>query len=194
MHKLNAHSALETAAGQGQRAHHTAGNVVIEEVQVGGMIRLQGDGSDAAFCAAAQSVLGLALPGPGETAQGNDITLYWLTPDEWLIVCTAEQEAELVQALLSLTSPKGCRATAMADSRVVVHAYGSGVLDLLAQGCTLDFNSPLLAPGRCAVTRFAQVPTLIRRETEQHFELMVDRSVALYVWDWLVESLRDQRL
>ncbi len=194
MHKLKAHSALESIAGQGQRARHAAGSVVIEEVQVGGMIRLQADGSDGVFCAAAQSVLGLALPGPGETAQGSGITLYWLTPNEWLVVCTAEQEAELVQALSSLISPKGCRATAMADSRLVLHVHGDGVIDLLSQGCTLDFDSDVMAVGRCAVTRFAQVATLLHRQAEFHFELMVDRSIALYCWDWLVESIRDQRV
>ena len=193
MLNLQKHSALESVAGAGQLARHSAGNVVIEEVQVGGMIRLQGDGSDGAFCDSAQAVLGVALPAPCETAVGNDITLYWLTPNEWLIVCGAEQEASLVQALSSLTSPKGCRATAMADSRLVLHAHGSGVLDLLSQGCTLDFDSEALAPGRCAVTRFAQVATLISRKAEHHFELMVDRSMAMYCWDWLVESLRDQR-
>ena len=52
-----------------------------------GIINLRGLLGDAAFVAAIDSALGVALPtAPKQSVYAQDAAVFWLSPDEWLLV------------------------------------------------------------------------------------------------------------
>ena len=61
--------------------------VVLTERPFLGYVNLRGDAGDAPFLAAVEGVLDMGLPvDPNTIAEGEDITVCWMGPDEWLLV------------------------------------------------------------------------------------------------------------
>jgi sarcosine oxidase subunit gamma len=76
----------------------------------------------------------------------------------------------------------------VSDSLVTLWIEGASAPALLARGCGLDLSVGAFGSQACARTRLAQLPVLIRRATPERFECVVDRSVAQWLYDWLVDS------
>ena len=63
---------------------------------------------------------------------------------------------------------------------------GPRAIEILARGCGLDFET--LADDACLRTRFAQLPVVLRRAAADRYELIVDRAVVKYLFDWLQDA------
>ncbi|MEO8345633.1 MAG: sarcosine oxidase subunit gamma family protein [Betaproteobacteria bacterium] len=155
-----------------------------------GHINLRGRVDDPHFAHAVASVIGANVPEkPNTVRQGTDNTAYWLGPDEWLIITPGEQEAAVARDLRTALS--GCIAavTEVSGGQTVIALGGKSVRDLLAKGCPLDLHPRAFDVGRCAQSRLAKAPILIRQvDTIPSFEIIVRRSFASYLWCWLLDA------
>lgn len=150
-------------------------------------LNLRGDPGDAGFLAAAEGVLGCALPlAPNTFHEANGVRSYWLGPDEWLVVAAGEDEDELADALRAAFAGRHTAVTAVGHGQTMIVVGGLGARRLLAQGCPLDLHERSFGVGRCAQSHLVKAGvTLAQVSAEPVFELIVRRSFADYVWRWL---------
>ena len=72
----------------------------IREIAFQGFLNLRGKSENADFLAAVKKVLSCSLPIEANTVVvSGDYKIYWLGPDEWLVITPTEQQAKL-QAFL----------------------------------------------------------------------------------------------
>jgi sarcosine oxidase subunit gamma len=161
-----------------------------------GHINLRGDPHDPRFVAAVRDVVGVAPPMTPNTvteAEGN--TVYWLGPDEWLIVTPGDRRAAVESELGDALKDLCAAVTDVSGGQTVVVVHGEHVRQLLAKGCPLDLHPRAFDIGRCAQTHLAKVPILIRHlDRRSHFEIVVRRSFADYFWRWLEDAAAEYGL
>lgn len=154
-----------------------------------GHLNLRGDPGDAGFLEAVERVLGVGLPLTPNTAAGSDeLTVYWLCPDEWLIVTGADRQTALEGELRQALGEHHVAITDVSGGQTVLRLGGPRLRDLLAKGCSLDLHPRQFRPGQCAQTLYAKAPVLLRAVDAGTFELVVRRSFADYLWQWLEDA------
>lgn len=155
-----------------------------------GHINLRGDADNAQFVAAVADVVGTVLPiAPNTVAHGGANVVYWLGPNEWLIVTPTESEAAIARELRAALAGLFAAVTEVSGGQTVVALRGGAVRDLLAKGCPLDLHPRVFGVDRCAQSHLAKAPILIRQVDEvPSFEVIVRRSFADYLWIWLEDA------
>jgi len=170
--------------------------VIARERAFLGHINLRGDSQDPRFVAVVSGVLGCGLPIVANTvseAPGN--TVYWLGPNEWLIVTTGERTAAVESELRTALAGHFVAVTDVSGGQTVVLLRGGAIRDVLAKGCPLDLHLRAFGAGRCAQSHLAKVPILLRQvDDEPSFEIIVRRSFADYFWLWLEDAAAEYDL
>ena len=161
-----------------------------------GHINVRGDAADARFVAAVSAVVGTAVPiAPNTVARGGDNIVYWLGPDEWLIVTPAEREDAISRELRAALAGLFVAVTEIGGGQTVITLRGDAVRELLAKGCPLDLHARAFGVDRCAQSHLAKAPILIRQVDEMpSFEIVVRRSFADYLWTWLEDAATEYQL
>jgi len=61
-----------------------------------------------------------------------------------------------------------------------------------AKGCPLDLHPRVFEPGCCAQSRLARtLVTIVQIDASPRYELIVRRSFADYLWQWLHDACRN---
>jgi len=124
----------------------------------------------------------------GATAAGA-MRVLCTGPGDWLITSQAHSAASLRVHLEPGLSEQGLVLVDLTDGLAVFETRGAAARDVLSKGCGLDFHPRSFPPGRCARTRFAQVPVVIDYlEESSCFELYVPRSYGSYLHAWLSDA------
>jgi sarcosine oxidase subunit gamma len=170
--------APEAAAGAG---------LIVREEPFLGHLNLRGKAEDPHFAGAISGVIGDGLPiVPNTLTELNATTMYWLGPDEWLIVTPDESRKRIEADLRRALKGQPFALTDVSGGQTALHLHGSRVRDVLAKGCPIDFHPRVFGIGQCAQSHLGKAPILIGQIEEQpYFELIVRRSFAEYVWTWL---------
>ena len=162
----------------------------IREVPFLGYLNLRGRSSDTAFLAAVLKVLGCEPPIEANTmVESGDHRIYWLGPDEWLIVTSTGQQGR-VQAELKVAL-EGVYSSLVDNSSglTMVEISGDNAADLLASACPFDLHPRAFKPGQCAQTRLAKAGmTIAPMRGGSGFELVIRRSFADYLLLWLQDA------
>src|SRR5262249_2699720 len=113
---------------------------------------------------------------PGFPVEPNTTAgdVLWLGPDEWLVVGGRESDY-----------PNAAAAVDVSAGRVCLELAGDDVEDVLAQGCSLDLDPSVFAPGRCAQTLLAKAQVILHRTEPDTFRVFVRPSFAPYLRAWL---------
>ena len=121
-----------------------------------------------------------ALPALGRSGGTSEARMLAIGPDVFLLVAQSPPAADLAQAFTA--------AVDLSDGWTRLVVTGAYAPDLLAAGCALDLHPRAFPPGACAVTGLAGMRTVVWRSADDRFDLMVGRSYARSMWDWLIES------
>lgn len=161
-----------------------------------GHVNLRGDADDARFVAAVASVVHAALPTtPNTVTHGDDNVVYWLGPDEWLIVTPTEREDAIARELRAALAGLFVAITEIGGGQTVITLRGHAVRELLAKGSPLDLHPRVFGVDRCAQSHLAKAPILIRQVDDvPSFEIVVRRSFADYLWLWLEDAASEYAL
>ena len=122
--------------------------------------------------------------------------MYWLGPDEWLIV-TPDDRRDSHRAPVARRRSRSCTVaiTDVSGGQTALHLHGRHVRDVLAKGCPIDFHPRVFGIGQCAQSHLGKAPVLIGQIEEQpYFELIVRRSFADYLWTWLESAAEEYGL
>ena len=167
--------------------------VILTERPFLGYVNLRGDAGDALFLAAVEGLLSVALPlEPNTIAQGEDFTICWMGPDEWLLILPPGAQTRAVAALREALGEHHASAVDTTGGYTLVNVAGARRRKLLAKGCTLDLHPRSVSPGQCAQTNLGKAGVLLipRGDTSdsQSFDVIVRRSFADYLGIWLRHS------
>lgn len=155
-------------------------------------INLRGDPDDPSFITAINSALGQELPDTPNTVSSEEFRIYWLGPDEWLVVTRATATLDLTARLRESLSGQHASVTDVTGGQIAMQLSGSGVRDTLAKGCPLDFHPYVFKIGYCAQSGLAKANVLIGLVDDQpSWEIIVRRSFAEYLVLWLRHAARE---
>jgi sarcosine oxidase subunit gamma len=175
--------------GLAARATRAPGNagVIVRERAFLGHLNLRGSAQDAIFVGTVSDVLGDGLPlVPNTVTDVRGLTMYWLGPDEWLLVTPDERKAAVESALRNALASVRSAVTDVSGGQTLLQLHGRHARDVLAKGCPIDLHPRAFSIGQCAQSHLAKAPILIGQiETQPCFELIFRRSFADYLWTWL---------
>lgn len=144
---------------------------------------------DEEFVRACEDVLGQPLPLEPNTFSGDTERVYWLGPDEWLVVGNAARVEELAEKLEQTLAGRHAAINRLNGGQIALHLSGEPVRNLFAKGCTLDFHPREFRPGHCAQSGLAKANVLFGcLDEDGSFELVVRRSFADYLLRWLCHA------
>ena len=173
----------------GARATHASGRagVIAREHAFLGHLNLRGNARQPRFVGAVSDVLGDGLPiGANTVTDVQGITMYWLGPDEWLIVTPGERRAGIEGELRKVLAGLRVAVTDVSGGQTVLQLHGAHVRDVLAKGCSIDLHPRAFSIGQCAQSHLGKALILIGQiENQPYFELIFRRSFADYLWTWL---------
>ena len=162
----------------------------IREVPVLGFLNLRGKANNTGIQAATLNLLGCELPVEANTMiESGDNRIYWLGPDEWLIVTPTGQQAKLADDLRAAL--KGVFSSVVDNSSglTMLEISGDNAASLLATDCPLDLHPRVFKPGQCAQTRLAKAGmTIAPMRKDNGFEVIIRRSFADYIGLWLQDA------
>jgi heterotetrameric sarcosine oxidase gamma subunit len=187
-------SALQQA-GLGETEFRSP-NLHLQEVQNACLMRIRS--LQAESLAATLWAAGMEIPVSTNQSSGNEPRWMCLRPGDWLVLSETLSAGELQEKLRVVSSDGNAAAHGTikdaSDGLAVVRLSGAAAPWLLAKLSGLDFLGAVGSPQHCARTRMGQVAVVVSHypvrpdAAEFAYDLMVDRSIARYLWDLLLLS------
>jgi sarcosine oxidase, subunit gamma len=187
-------SPLALPAESGREAPASA-SAVLRERPFLGKIMLQLDPRDDRLAATAGLVLGFPLPARGcVTGDGNFSTLR-LSPQAHLIVTPVNEQYESMARLKKALAGGPAAVSDVSSGYATFRISGPAAAELLYRGCPVSLEPPDFAPGNCLTTSFGKLTVVIHCVgVAEGIDLYVQRSLALSLWNGLVEAGCDSKL
>jgi sarcosine oxidase subunit gamma len=160
-----------------------------------GYLNLRGAAASEEFLAAVSKVTALALPVIPNTVVSATNDIYWLGPDEWLLLGDNEDVSRLSMALTSAVSAMHAAVNDLSGAYVTYRLSGDNAQLLLAKGCTIDLEGSAFGYGACAQTSLGKANVILRPlQDKRGYDVIVRRSFSDYVWQWLLRAGREHKI
>lgn len=166
----------------------------MSEVDDVAMIDLRGKMDDAAFMKNVSAILGTDLPTvPRTSVKQGDVTVLWLSVDQWLITAPLKAKQKLMAGLTGKLKRNTCLVCDVSDARTVIRLTGEQVREVLIKGTSVDVSLPEFTPGTVRRLLFAEVGALCHFVDHEPdvVDLYVFRSYGNYVWEWLLQTAHE---
>ena len=149
-------------------------------------IGLRGNQHNAPFMSASKQALGIALPTQACTLEHATWGyVCWLSPDEWLAICSRTQAAKLQAALEAALDGVHSQVVDNSGGFTSVLIQGKNAQDALSH-CTV-YALQTLTAGKVVGTTFGKVSCYLHKQDES-YKLIFRRSFADYIWRYLERS------
>ena len=117
--------------------------------------------------------------------------ILWTGPDDWMIVDERDEAPDLLAALEKAFAAHHAAVLDVSGNRVRFLLSGREARGLMNRACALDLDPPHFATGHCAGTLVARTQAFVMQVDDvPSYELLVRRSFAAYLADWLVTAAR----
>lgn len=155
-----------------------------------GHLNLRGNPEDETFVDTCTRVLGTELPTiPNTVTEGASQVVAWLGPNEWLVMTEPDVQGHIAAELREMLGDTHSAVTDVSGGQTVIALHGDHAADVLAKGSPLDLHPRVFGAGQCAQTVVAKSAGFIRViEPGTAFEIVVRRSFADYLWQWLRDA------
>ena len=152
-----------------------------------GHVNLRGDGTDEAFQAGVESVVGTRAPiEPNTVSRVGDTLIAWLGPDEWLVISPPDIKDGLSAKLEETLTGLHVSVNDISGGQTIIRLRGTHARDLLSKGCPLDLHPRVFGAGQCAQSHIAKSNALIIQVDDRPtYDVIVRRSFADYLARWL---------
>ena len=184
-----------SSLGEGQRRRPGSDSgpgvgvrVSSRELPLSGALALRLDPRNTAAMESAGRVFGAALPGPNAWLACETAQVLSQAYDEWLILTPNGRQDALAASLRHALADAHFAITDVSDLRAGFEVHGERARDLLQKGTAVDLHPRVFGAGACTTTALARVRVTIRATGAQAYELLVERSYAAYLWDWLTDA------
>lgn len=163
------------------------GAVKLTELGLRGHIVLRGKLTNADFTQAVEQVLGVSLPGILSFTTNGNISIRWISPDEWLVVVPGETTFEVEQALINAVNGN-CAIVNVSGGQTVLVLEGENARKVLQKTVPYDVHDRNFPIGKVVTSAFSKTQAIISRTGESQWELVIRRSFSDYAWLWLQDS------
>ena len=138
---------------------------------------------------------GLAFPREANRFATVETTkILWVGPDDWMIVDERDEAPDLLAELESAFAGYDAAVIDVSGNRARFRVSGSDARALMNRACALDLDPPHFAAGHCAGTLVARAQAFVMQiDDAPSYELLVRRSFAPYLADWLVTAAQGLR-
>ena len=166
--------------------------LTLQRVSDIGYLNIRGDSNDDSFVNAISDICGVELPRQPNTVSVGTNTMYWLGPNEWLLATQESDAGKIAAKLLKSLKKQHVAINDLSGGQVSYRLKGDAAATLLAKGCTLDLHPSVFGPGQCAQSGLAKSAVLLTPLADgSGYEVVVRRSFADYLWQWLLRAGRD---
>ena len=162
--------------------------VTLEELPGMSHLILRGNSGNAAFVDGVSAALGIALPcKPCTCTHNKSLRVAWQSPDEWLIIAEPGQATKIETTLRHHLSGHFA-VTDISGGQTLVLLSGSNAENVLKKSTLFDVHIDYFPTGSAVGVTFGKSQVFLRRTGEHSFELIVRRSFADYLWQWLLDT------
>lgn len=171
--------------------------VALSEVAGLAMIDLRLAPGDEEGKDAAGKAIGVPLPAkPRSSASKGNITVLWLSVDQWLVTLPIARRSALFNRLNKALSGSFALVVDVSDARAVIRLQGDGAREVLMKGGCPDLTRPGFEVGSVRRMLFAEIAAMCHFVDKQPetLDLYVFRSYADYAWEWLVQTAHPNAL
>lgn len=158
--------------------------VTLTERELTGLLTLRAGSSLPSLRQALRDVAGMELAERLQSTNSDTGCLRWMAPDEWLLSCSIEQAFNIETRLRDAANGHPGIVNVSAGY-TLLDLNGADVLDALKKSTAYDVHPRNLPPGKVVNTTFAKTQVTLCCQSESHYELIVRRSFARYLWLWL---------
>ncbi|MBS98315.1 MAG: sarcosine oxidase subunit gamma family protein [Oceanospirillaceae bacterium] len=184
------HAEMDKLAARNPRA----GGVLLRELKLLGHLTLRGSQDNQSFMSGCEAVLGVALPTqPLTSVEKGSVSVRWISPDEWLVVLPGDQAFEVERGLRAAIEGH-YSVVNVSGGQTILELSGPNAIDVLKKSTALDVHPSQFPVGKVAGSVFAKSTALVRRSSEDTWELVIRRSFADYLWLWLQDASREYGL
>ena len=160
-----------------------------------GKINLRGKSNDKEFMKNVGSILDLVLPiEPNVKVSNNNISIIWLSPNEWLIEFPIVETEKMLTLLKSILNPQKTAVTDVSFNRTVLRLEGDHVFNLLSKYLVINLEEVLKNNYSVAQTIFIKIPVLLVRNNRDDeitsIDIHLNRSHAKYVYELLIDGCK----
>lgn len=135
--------------------------------------------------------LGLNLPGQPQGLSfdtSGERSLQWLSPDEWLLIVPGGEAFELENRLRARLGDAHYSIVNVSGGQTLLELEGNAVRELLMKTVIYDVHPHSFPVGKGVTTVFAKATAIVRRPSEERWELVIRRSFADYCYRWLLDA------
>lgn len=154
-----------------------------------GFIHLRGLANDQAFLQAVRATVGGDLPTePKGCTLAEKGAIMWLSPDEWLILCSYANKHSLLTELQTALSSVFAQVVDNSGGFMMLRLHGSEAETALRH--LTPYNVQSIAVGQCVQTFMKKTTVIINKVGENDFAVVFRRSFADYLWRVLQKTAR----
>jgi len=159
------------------------GGLQLDILPLSGLVNLRGG---AEILPVITEQLGQKLPVVANTMSFGEHVVYWLSPDEWVILSKTHDAVSLVRKLRDALSGSHASVTDISGGYAILRLSGITALNLLSKGCTLDLcPTNGFVRGSCAQSGLAKTNVILGCiEESTCYEVLVRRSFSDYLTRW----------
>ena len=156
-------------------------------------VNLRGDGTDEAFQAGVERVVGARSPiEPNTVSRVGEAAIVWLGPDEWLVISPPDIQDGLPAKLEEALSGLHVSVNDISSGQTIMRLRGARARDVLSKGCPLDLHPRAFGVGQCAQSHIAKSNALIIQiDDTPTYDVIVRRSFADYLARWFSHAGRE---
>ena len=181
-------SALANTSIQRLSSTSSDGALILTEQPLLGYLTLRVDQPNDVFQQAVTAVLGVPLPTqPLSSAESGIARVYWISPNEWQIVVEGSQTYTIEKGLREVLNGHYALVN-ISGGQTLLRLSGSNAIKVLMKSVAYDVHINNFPIGKVVTTTFARTQVLLKRVAEEQFELIIRRSFADYIYDWLLQA------
>ncbi|AJY48929.1 sarcosine oxidase subunit gamma [Halomonas sp. KO116] len=136
-------------------------------------------------------VLGFGLPGRPNCLtrdESGERSIQWLSPDEWLLIVPGGEEFTLEAKLREALGNAHYAIVNVSGGQTLIELEGEMARELLMKSTPYDVHLEAFPVGKGVTTVFAKANLILRRPTEECWELVLRRSFADYCYRWILDA------
>ena len=168
-------------------------SVHVQELKLLGHLVIRANPDDESINAAVKSVIGVGLPSTLQSAHSEDKTIYWISPDEWLLVCPGDVAFDLEKELRSAVNGHFAIVN-VSGGQTVLTLSGKNAREVLMKSTPYDVSDQNFPVGKVVTSSLAKSQAIICRKSDTTWELVIRRTFADYLWLWLQRSIEEYGL
>ncbi|MEO0486709.1 MAG: sarcosine oxidase subunit gamma [Pseudomonadota bacterium] len=177
-----------TALGGREARTDTHGPVTLTEVTNTAIASFAARrGAEAPAAKALSAVTALQLPGPGASARGGAFTVFWIGPDQWMVMAPHDTH-ELLAHDLTAAAPGQASVTEQNDAWCRFDLRGEGLIAVFERLCPINLRAA--APGHATRTSIDHLGCFVLMETQSQITVLGPRSSAGSLHHALLTAMR----